>query len=167
MDDRQKQADAEKQRWYCTRDALLRLRVDLQNRGVHLLWDRKEVNGEMRLLAVISGQKAGETQVDAYTAAMASMNLISPFFPHAVIEGGKALAGGSWKCLLWLDAPESEALMREAQHPHLTEAAMEQAKRNEAVAAEKRKQAMEKANEKRQRRRQRNMANNRGQDPDS
>lgn len=136
-----RQREAERLRWLKTDQALRRLRVDLQNRGVHFAWSRKPgPDGGERLYAVLKGGRSGQTEVglDGYTAAAAAMMLLKPLFPSAVIEGGNTTPNGPWSVLLWLDAPESEALRREAQHPGMQPEAVKAAR---LAAAQRRAEA--------------------------
>lgn len=130
MDGPRNQQEAERLRWLQTEEALRRLRVDLQLRGVDFKWKRVPATATSpgRLEAFVSGAAPRP-----WDHAALALTLLRPLFLHAVIEAGDAedpipgvaLGDGApprrWFVVLWLDAPAAEALRREDVHPDLAD----------------------------------------------
>lgn len=114
------QEKAERARWLATEEALTRLRRDFQLRAVQFGWERRKPpagsTAPEKLIGVLKGEPGKSTP---FQAAAFALTLIQPFFPSAVIEGGGLTKTKKWVAILWLDAPEGEAVRREELHPGL------------------------------------------------
>lgn len=125
----------ERQRFLESDRGLVRIREDLKAYGIHFSWERdnhfRSASGlyQPRLIGTLRGQvdnaarslkdedgrmPLAAAQHSGYQAAAFAMTLVSPHYPNALIEGGKVLPTGEWRCMVWLDPTDAQLLEREA-----------------------------------------------------